>query len=143
VRLCGACGADISDAHFNRKFCDNDCRYEVYGPKARYSSVRWRRDNRERVLRSDHNKHLLKSYGITIGQYDVMVAVRENRCDICGRTPEETGDLRRLAVDHCHETGRIRGLLCRFCNTAIGQLGDSVLVMEKALEYMRRQGSHV
>ncbi|WP_084206625.1 endonuclease VII domain-containing protein [Segniliparus rugosus] len=109
----------------------------MYGPIARRSANAWRRTNAERSLRADHNKHLKKKYGLTIEQYEEMVAVRGNKCDICGRTPIEVGDSRRLSVDHCHKTGRIRGLLCRWCNTAIGQLQDSVQVMENAIKYMK------
>ena len=140
MRLCRNCGEDISGTHFNRKFCNNTCRYEVYGPKARATATRWREDNYERSLRSDHNKHLLKNYGITVEDFERMVEVRANRCDICKRTPEEVGDNRRLSVDHCHNTGKIRGLLCRWCNTAIGQLQDSVEVMENAVQYMKENG---
>jgi hypothetical protein len=79
----------------------------------------------------------MKQYGITIEKYEQMIEDCGNKCQICGRTPEEIGDLRRLAVDHCHDTGRIRGILCRWCNTAIVQLQDSIEVVENAVQYMK------
>lgn len=62
-------------------------------------------------------------------------------CAVCQR-PESVidprkGETKELAVDHCHETGRIRGLLCNNCNRAIGLLGDSVELLLKAVEYLK------
>lgn len=54
-------------------------------------------------------------------------------CEICGRS-----DVRRLVVDHCHVTGKIRGMLCDRCNQAIGALGDNAESLERALRYLHR-----
>jgi len=61
-------------------------------------------------------------------------------CLICGnaetsRNPK-TGEPRSLAVDHDHETGKIRGLLCTFCNTALGKFHDDVEILKKAIDYL-------
>jgi hypothetical protein len=98
----------------------------------------WRSRNVERVRRSDYAKHLRRKFGITVDQYFGMLEVQNGRCAICSRTPEEVPDKGawRLAVDHCHKTGKIRGLLCRPCNTAIGQLQESPEVIRKALAYV-------
>jgi hypothetical protein len=58
-----------------------------------------------------------------------MVAAQNDRCLICERPG-------KLVVDHCHATGRVRGLLCNLCNTAIGQLRDSPALLRKAAEYV-------
>jgi hypothetical protein len=50
-------------------------------------------------------------------------------CKICGKE-------KRLVVDHCHETGQVRGMLCFSCNTGIGQLGDSVDMLKAAIAYL-------
>lgn len=57
-------------------------------------------------------------YGITIEQYDAMLAAQNGVCAICLNPPR--GKMKRLSVDHCHATGRVRGLLCITCNRAIG-----------------------
>jgi len=56
-------------------------------------------------------------------------------CAICGK-PEATARTKRLCVDHCHETGKVRGLLCSHCNRAIGLLGDSCAILASAITYL-------
>jgi recombination endonuclease VII len=62
-----------------------------------------------------YRSHYKTQYGITLEQYQEMVIAQENKCKICGITPKE-----RLSVDHCHTTGRVRFLLCKPCNMAVG-----------------------
>lgn len=80
------------------------------------------------------DRNLRNLYGISLADYEDMVAAQDGKCAICDKEPEK----RVLEVDHCHQTGRIRGLLCRNCNLAIGKLYDSAEVMERALAYLRR-----
>jgi hypothetical protein len=75
-------------------------------------------------------------FGITPEAYEALLQRQGGVCAICAKA-ETTG--RRLAVDHCHKTGRIRGLLCALCNTAIGKLGDSPELVERALNYLREK----
>lgn len=63
-----------------------------------------------------------RDYGITPLQYEEMVAEQSGLCLICGGPPNGRG--KRLHVDHCHDTGAVRGLLCGNCNTALGLFGD-------------------
>lgn len=100
----------------------------------------WHEENPER-RRLTRFRSTLRSYGLTISEYDSMVDAQHGVCAIC-QQPESTPDNlsrgpRRLTVDHCHETGRVRGLLCQNCNSGIGQLGDSVQRLEAALAYLR------
>lgn len=78
---------------------------------------------------------LRRNYGITLAEYDAMLEAQDNRCAICGRTPEENG--KRLAVDHDHETGEVRCLLCSDCNMAIGLLSDSYERCFAAANYLK------
>ncbi len=81
------------------------------------------------------NSKFKARYGITLTQYDAMIAKQDNRCLICGRTGEEA-QRGRLVVDHCHTTGKIRGLLCGLCNVGLGSLGDSPALLIKAAQYL-------
>lgn len=90
----------------------------------------WRDQNRE----YRRSKRLQVRYGLTAEQYDAALAKQDGGCAIC-RLPSRDG--RRLAVDHCHYTGKLRGLLCFHCNTAIGNLGDSAEKVARAVEYLR------
>jgi len=74
-------------------------------------------------------------FGITLADYDEMLEEQINGCAICGRTPEENGQ--RLAVDHDHDTGKIRGLLCTRCNSGLGFFQDDLTLLLIAVEYLK------
>lgn len=74
--------------------------------------------------------NILHKYNIGKPDYDLLVKLHNGKCWICNESPA-------VIVDHCHKTGRIRGLLCVRCNVAIGYLEDAVLV-EKGLMYLRQ-----
>lgn len=99
--------------------------------KAAYAR-QWRKDN----ARLARNADLKKQFGIGIVEYEQMEAAQGGVCAICGRM--QTGRFGNLAVDHCHTTGKIRGLLCSACNTAIGALGDTYEGVKAAADYLYR-----
>ena len=76
---------------------------------------------------------LNKNYGITTSDFEAMNESQSGLCAICGNKNGK----RRLCVDHCHTTGRVRALLCMKCNVAIGHLGDCPDNIRKALEYIK------
>lgn len=83
-------------------------------------------------------KRNLARYGLTVDQYDALLEKQGGGCAICLKPmPEEGSGHLRLCVDHCHDTGEVRGLLCMRCNTALGALGDSLERLEIAVEYLR------
>lgn len=69
------------------------------------------------------------------GEREKLAIAQGSRCAICLRKDGE--DVRRLAVDHCHETERLRGLLCGRCNAGIGLLGENPEVLRRAIEYLQ------
>lgn len=87
----------------------------------RASNKRYRDSEKGRARSRTYQRgsHFFKRYGITVEQYEAMVVEQEGTCPICCTQPEV------LVVDHCHETGAVRGLLCGPCNTGIGMLADS------------------
>lgn len=80
------------------------------------------------------HKSKLAVYGITPDDYDNLYQDQEGCCAICGK--HQSGFKRRFGVDHCHKTGRIRGLLCHHCNTALGNLRDDPSLLLSAIEYL-------
>ena len=78
--------------------------------------------------------NLMRMYGITIEQYDEMYDAQHGACGICERHSTEFPQ--RLAVDHCHTTGRIRGLLCSYCNRALGAFRDDPAALQRAARYV-------
>lgn len=80
------------------------------------------------------NRHYNLTYNLSIEEYVTMLAKQQGKCAICGCT--ESRDGKRFAVDHCHDTGKIRGLLCRPCNSAIGFLNDNASIARAAADYL-------
>jgi hypothetical protein len=79
----------------------------------------------------------LKGYGLDIKSYEKMLARQNRVCAICGAA---NADGRRLCIDHCHTTGRVRALLCNSCNAMIGHAKENVLVLYKAADYVEEHG---
>lgn len=87
-------------------------------------------ERRRKQKRDARRRELLREYGLTVAEYEDLVEAANGRCAIC----EEIND--RLEVDHCHETGVVRGMLCPRCNKALGLLDDSPASLRRAIEYL-------
>jgi hypothetical protein len=80
---------------------------------------------------------LKRMYGITQQDYDVMLAEQNNQCAICKTTePGGRHASNYFVVDHCHNTGKVRKLLCHHCNTALGLVGDNIDTLQKMIQYL-------
>lgn len=103
----------------------------------------WAHDNPDRNRDNSLNWALKNTYGISREEYDRMMTEQDGRCAICGldepNSHGRTGTKFRLSVDHCHDTGRVRGLLCQKCNRAVGLLGDDIDLLKKAIDYLERK----
>lgn len=87
-------------------------------------------------IKTTHRKSKLKiNYQLSVEEYEAMYLVQEGRCAICKR--EHT-----LVVDHNHETGKVRGLLCPGCNHGLGRFRDNIDVLQSAIEYLRKDVSN-
>jgi hypothetical protein len=97
-------------------------------------------ENREAVARRKRSHYLRSTFGITIEQYDEMHEAQNGLCLVCDEPetvpdPRNPNSIRRLAVDHCHTTGKVRGLLCQRCNMGIGYFRDNPLLLRAAADY--------
>ena len=95
----------------------------------------YKQANKERAAESAWKSRLKIEYNLTIEQYNSMLTEQSGGCKICLK-PDEG---RKLAVDHCHSSGKVRGLLCNKCNRAIGLLNDSVDSAERLYIYLKDQ----
>ena len=88
---------------------------------------------------------LVRNYGITVNEYEAILAIQGGGCWICGKVPSKGQN--RLSVDHLHskgekkrnpreKRGRVRGILCWPCNAALGKFGDNITKLKKAAEYL-------
>jgi hypothetical protein len=106
--------------------------------KERESGRKWSKKNPD----IEKNGHLRRTFGIDLETYNKMLSDQNGACSIC-KNPEtsvvkNTGKIKTLAVDHCHTTGKVRGLLCWNCNTSIGKMKDSVEILQNAIEYLKK-----
>ena len=90
--------------------------------KANKSRKEWTEQNKNNpdVIRKKRNRHLKYKYGITTEDYEIMLEEQEGKCKLCYNPPSK----KRLHVDHDHETGRVRGLLCAVCNWYLAKVAD-------------------
>ena len=83
---------------------------------------------------SQRRSRLKQTYGLTLEAYDEMLRKQGGGCAICGT--DTPGGLGGFHVDHCHHTGRVRGLLCLNCNRGIGALKDDANLLRRAISYL-------
>lgn len=112
--------------------------------KIAYTSKLYKEKNKERLkeqakgkyqknLIQERSKHLLRTYGIDHKEYERLSKQQNNSCGICEKPPEKG---KFLHVDRCHETNRVRGLLCNKCNLAVGLFSDNTILLKNAIYYL-------
>ena len=95
-----------------------------------------RKDNPEAWKKRDLKSDLKKLYGMSVETYEFMRLRQNGRCACCGE--HESKFKRRLNVDHCHQSGEIRSLLCQKCNPGLGYFDDSVKKLQMAITYLKK-----
>lgn len=138
AKRCGRCGTtDQTAFHPSRRSTCKGCLADYQRNWARSAAGResWVRRN-------------LAKYGLTLEDYNELLQRQGGHCATCDRTPEENegrgkaaGKSIMLAVDHNHVTGEVRGLLCWWCNLALGYLQDDPDRAERIVDYLRGGGS--
>ncbi len=90
----------------------------------------------------DRERDMRRKYGITIAQYQAILETQGGKCAICKMEETafdpRTGAQKRLAVDHCHNSEKIRGLLCWDCNTGLGKAKESVEILKAMIAYLEK-----
>jgi hypothetical protein len=101
--------------------------------RVRERRQKWKTKHPERYQRLARQCHLQKKYGISLEDQDQLLIQQGHRCAICQQI------LTEIHIDHNHETGRVRGILCRGCNLGIGFLKEDAAVLKKALRYLEER----
>ena len=101
----------------------------------------WKKANPEANQKSNRNNQLLKRYGITFDEYESMLDAQGGKCGICGTKENYSGHTGyrkdwSWSVDHCHKTGKVRGLLCNNSNRALGLFKDEVNTLKSAISWL-------
>lgn len=149
TRVCATCEKEKPIEAFHRNarslggrlrrcgVCVNEAKALVPRDRAaaNASARRYREANLQRVQETQRRSKLMLQYGITLEEYDAMLDEQGGGCAICTSTDPGHGK-RHFCVDHDHETGRVRGLLCKDCNTGLGMFGDSIAALMAAANYL-------
>ena len=95
---------------------------------------KWQEENLDKLptLDQKRNSSRKRKFKLSAEDYNKMLVDQNNQCDICKK---EIG--REAAVDHCHSTGKVRGLLCRNCNLGLGGFKDNIETIRKAIKYVK------
>lgn len=106
--------------------------YHLNKDKLKIKMAEYRKNNQP-LIRMHSRRKQLKAFGISESDYESMMQKQNGVCAICKKTCK-TG--RRLAIDHCHSSGAVRGLLCGNCNNGIGLFAESKALLLCAIEYL-------
>ncbi len=117
------------NAKRRQQYAENEKLRELYREKAR----QWHRNNPEKKK----DQQLRENFGISLVDYQELLAKQDGKCAICGSATSKAKSAKYLYVDHDHNTGEIRGLLCNNCNFALGHFNDNVNLLLKAIQYLR------
>lgn len=118
----------------------NEKRRERYRNDEEYRNDRlkdvreWQKNNPKK-----RKNQRLKQYGITYIEFESLMNKCNRKCEICGYDNIE--DKKTFpVVDHCHESGKVRGILCSKCNFALGHFNDSIDNLQNAIKYLKQKG---
>jgi hypothetical protein len=155
-KICLVCFIDLQKGR--RKFCSESCRLFLKKiPKnieclfckkvfiklhaSKFCSVECRKQNYLSTrIAKEFSYHLKNKFNMSLNDYEQLYKNQDGKCAICGsaETMVLQGKVKRIAIDHCHITGVVRGLLCHSCNTGLGYFNDNWVLLDNALEYLTK-----
>ncbi len=102
------------------------------------AQIKWRNNNKDKAAECNFKSRLKNKYNITLDDYNQMLFNQKGCCAICDI--HHTKHRRSLSVDHCHTTGKIRGLLCDECNHMLGKVKDNITILKNSIKYLKHHG---
>lgn len=130
MKVCAKCKESKDESCFHKQSGTKDGLHTVCRTCGHEYAKQWYAANKER----EKNRKLEKAFGITIEEYRSLLKEQNGCCAICGQP--ESKQVKSMAVDHDHITGKVRSLLCSACNCAIGLLQDDPELARKAADYL-------
>jgi hypothetical protein len=148
-KTCAHCGGSfVVELRYRRaRYCGNSCYQKAWRQenprKAAAYTEKWRGKNpektreshRKRDPRAYQNSQLKYRYGLTLEVFEAGIIHRLNLCEVCG-SPNQMDPY--LVVDHCHDSGAVRGFLCGGCNSALGYAKDNPTTLRALADYLER-----
>lgn len=140
IKTCKTCGAEKPREEFGKHgVAKNGVKSSCRACEAELARA-YRAADKDRLAAINRRSLLKTRYGMTERVFTMLLEAQDNRCAICG-TDEPGGRGDGFVVDHCHSTGRIRGLLCSACNTGLGLFKDNAETLAKAIKYLKDGGA--
>lgn len=121
---------DIKNAARRKKYKQD----EEYRERQKSKAKEWQTKNQEKRK----EQRLKSTYGITLTQFNELLKNANSQCEICGYSDMSDKKIFPL-VDHCHDSGKIRGILCANCNHGLGKFKDNIYLLKKTINYLERQ----
>lgn len=141
LKTCSVCKTTQSLDNFHNSKVSKDGKGYRCKPCDYMARKKWSENNKERALLSGRRRYLKHKYGISLDEYERLLK-DQGGCGICGvtentsGTPALNGTVLNFCVDHDHNTGEVRGLLCSKCNRGLGFFEDSKDLLSKAIKYL-------
>lgn len=135
-KICSKCKIPKEKKEFGLASSKKSGLHSHCSPCKKADRAKKRKDDPEGTKKRDFANDLKKNYGITPQEYDTLYAEQNGRCACC--QIHESAFKRGLHVDHDHNSGQVRGLLCTRCNPGIGYFEDSIEKLEMAIAYLRK-----
>ena len=143
MRKCNICGESkpLTEYYTTQFKSVSDPTKQYYHGKCKSCYIKKGQEIYDPVKNRDYN--LQYRYGITLEEYNTILEEQNGECAVCGTDDPKgrqsgRGKVKGFYVDHNHETGEIRGLLCNNCNRSIGLFNDAPSILEKAVLYLRK-----
>ena len=142
MKTCNVCGEtkSLSD-YYPTQFKSKEFPDKVYY-HGKCKSCFIKAKQKDYTPEKGRDKNLKRCYGISLNEYNEMLEKQNNKCATCGTTEPggrksgRGGGADVFVVDHCHDTGKVRGLLCYSCNRALGLLGDNTQTIQSMIDYL-------
>ena len=135
TRQCRVCGEEknlVDEFYFVRK---NPALPSSYSYECKECTVKRTTEYNKKNSKSVRSQYLKRNYGLTFEEFESMLSDQDNCCAVCGGK-ETYGRHKRFTVDHNHSTGKVRGLLCHRCNTAIGLVNEDIHTLKSMIQYL-------
>ena len=136
MKICKRCKIEKEDSFFNKERKGSE-KLQSYCKQCMTEYNRERTKNNPGI---GTDRHYRRVFGISLEDVKQLLKKQDSKCLLCNKQLsllKGRGFLNIAHVDHCHKTGKIRGILCGSCNTSLGKLGDSIEAIEKVLKYLK------
>lgn len=135
MKTCTKCSLDKDRSEFRDHKAYKDGKVSWCKSCQLAKTREWKQVNKVRSKEYERWHKRETKYGVTEQIYNAMFSDQNGLCKICKSTPENSPK-GTLYVDHCHTTGKVRGLLCDHCNNLLGRAKDSISVLQEAIKYL-------